>query len=408
MIVTMRTADELYDTAASVTLGRACIEDEPLRSFSVSVQMLRNRLGEEARDSFWQPALARLRRVRWDLATVPLPSNDPALGLPEAAAFVAHSLGDCRRVYPDQADAAGNATELLSSLSQRDANPLGDAVAARCRGSAGTTALILQNGRHATAVEGFMRRMGIRLAVLVPTQLSGSRVFESALVVGPTAWFPSYVFAAPRARSIHIIQLDWLRDPPLELGMLVGTEADGTGHWISLPAHEPAGTLGGTLTARELEPVTDWGAIVAGTGVRSAGSVDQPDVVEAYVFLLASDQAVYLEAEDGSRAQVVELGDAKQLRQVSTAAIAAGTYLVTRLGGEGDYIPAIADSLLGEEAARLRDRQREWKAKLRRVVDASGPEGTVARLTCSRLPAGISGKPTAVGIAGLDPHRGLR
>lgn len=380
MILTMRTADELYQTAARVTFCRVCVEDEDLRSFSVAVQRLRNRLGDDARDSYWQPALARLRRARWDLATIPLPSSDPTLGIDDVAAYVAHCLRDCQRVFPHQAADAERATELLVGLARRDTNPLGNEVVAACQRSNGTTALILQNGRRAAAVDAFMRRMGVRLTVLVPGQLSRSRIFDSALVMGPASWFPSYVFSAPRARSIHIIQFDWLRDPPLEPGVLVGTELHGHSHWISLPANEPAGTPGESLTAEDLQPVTDWGAIVVGTGARSSGSPDQSDVIEAYVFLLASDQAVYLEAEDGSRAQVVELGDAKQLRQVSTGAIQVGTYLVTRLGGEGDYIPAIADSLLGEEAARLRAAQCDSKARLRWVVDAAGPDETIARL----------------------------
>ena len=106
--------------------------------------------------------------------------------------------------------------------------------------------------------------------------------------------------------------------------------------------------------------------------LKKESALARPEPVPAYLLLLASDQAVFLEAEEGSRAYVVALGGEKELRQVSTRSIEPGTYLVIREGGEGDYIPAIADSLLGANAQELRAAQRRWKIRLQELIDLHG------------------------------------
>ena len=129
--------------------------------------------------------------------------------------------------------------------------------------------------------------------------------------------------------------------------------------------------------------MTDWAAIASGTGASTDRAEERPDSVEAYLFLLVSEQAVYLEAEEGSRAYVAELGSSKELHMVPTRSIHPGTYLVNRVGGEGDYIPAIADSVLGDEAQRLRAAQRRWKEQLRKRIEADGVQAVLSSLAAA-------------------------
>src|SRR5262249_49399759 len=161
------------------------------------------------------------------------------------------------------------------------------------------------------------------------------------------AWYPSFVVTAPRALRIHVVQYEWIRDRTEDPSIFSGSES----RRAALPPLEPpspteSGETESEYDADEVLPPTDWSAISARARPREEGAVAQPEHVPAYLLLLASDQAVYLEAEEGSRAYVVALGGDKELRQVSTRSIDPGTYLVIREGGEGDYIPAIADSLL--------------------------------------------------------------
>jgi len=380
MTPSMRDATELYETAASLELARVCVDHDELWTFSRAVSDLKNRLGEEAADSYWSPVLARLRRVRWELATVPLPFDHPAFELQDSAAFVKGRLRDCNRVFPAHAAAAHEISTLLTDLGSR-ADPLGAAV--RSLPLDGQSAfLLLLDRRHAAAVAKELADPA-GLGVVTPPELAGLHVHDAAAVIGPACWFPRQVFGAPRARRIHVLQFRWLSDDPLDPRIFAGGRMTVAGEGSSLPGYSGRAAQGVGLDSADLLPITDWAAIASGTGASTSEVEDRPDTVEAYLLLLASEQAVYLEAEEGSRAYVVKLGSSREFHMVSTRDIDPSAYLVSRVGGEGDYIPAIANSLLGEEAARLRGAQHRWKENLRELIDNAGIQDVLARLAAA-------------------------
>lgn len=382
MTASIRDATELYEAAGDLQLDRVCVRDDPFQTFSMAVRELQSRLGEDATDSYWRPVLRRLRRARWELATVPLPFRHPAFEIEEAAAWLIEQLRDCSRVFPAHAAAAGEITNLLSGLGSSESDPLGTAV--RDLALPERSILLLQNARYGPAVgENLARPLG--LAVLTSAQLTGSRVYPAAAVIGPASWFPRQVFAAPKARQIRVVQFAWLSDPPVDARIFAGSEMGAAGGSF-LSEHGGGTSQGAGLASAELLPVTDWAAIAAGTGGSADGREERPDAVKAYLLLLASEQAVYLEAEDGSRAYVAELGSSKELQMLPTRSIQPGTYIVNRVGGEGDYIPAIADSLLGGQAPRLRAAQARWKERLCDLIDFVGVQAVLSKLDAAGAP----------------------
>jgi hypothetical protein len=390
MTTGMREAAELYETAAALTVDRVCVEDAGLRSFSLGLQRFLGQLGADADDPYWKPVLARLRRARWELATVPLPLAHASLGLRDSAHFVAGCLRTCESVFPAHAEAAIELERALADISERESDPLGAAAAELCK-VFGSTVVILRDGRHAGAVEERFAAAP-NVTVRAPAELdASSRVYDRAVAIGPSSWFPRPVFAAPRAREIYVVQFDWLRDPPMDVAILPHPEAGEQASWRGMPGYDGARPGGGSMPAGELLPVTDWVAIAAGTGARSGQDAGRPDTVNAYLFLLASEQAIYVEADERSRAYIVELGTSKELHMVPTRSILPGTYMVTRVGGDGDYIPAIADSLLGEDAGRLRREQERWTAGLQQLVASMGMQAVAARLRAEGSPRANSG-----------------
>ena len=387
MTVTMREASTLYETAASLRVARVCLEDTDLRRFSLEVQRFLGRLGADAEDQYWRGILPSVRRIRRELATVPLPPSHPALRLRESVELVARRLATCDKVFPAHAVAAAELVGALEAIAQREANPLGVAARTLCAGAA-ETVVILREGRHAEAVERELRCAAtvVRAAAELDTS---PRVYDRAVAIGPSSWFPRQVFAAPRAAEISVVQFDWLRDPPLDVAVLPLPDEPELPAWRGLPGYSGPASGGETLAPVELLPFTDWAAIAARTGGRDDREAERPDTVNAFLFLLASEQAVYIEADD-SRAYVVELGTTKELHLVATKSIVPGTYVVTRVGGDGDYIPAIADALLGREARRLRGEQKRWTDGLQQLIARAGMQAA-----CSRLAAAGSSRATS-------------
>lgn len=389
MTTGMREASELYETAAALTVGRVCVEDATLRSYSLRLRRFLGQLGADADDPYWKPVLARLRRARWELATVPLPPAHASLGLRESAQFVAGQLRTCKSVFPAHASAAMELAGALAEVSELESDPLGAAARRLCE-RPGSVVVILRDGRHAGAIEEHLGSAP-NLTVRAARELdASSQVYDRAVVIGASGWFPRPVFAAPRARQIHIVQFDWLRDPPMDVAILPSAEGTEQAPWRGLAGYDGSRSGGGSMPSDELLPVTDWAAIAAGTGARGDQDAQRPDIVNAYLFLLASEQATYVEADEGSHAYIVELGASKELHMVPTRSILPGSYMVTRVGGDGDYIPAIADSLLGDEAARLRREQERWTSGLQQLIASTGIQTVANRLRAAGSPRAIS------------------
>jgi hypothetical protein len=391
MTLGMREAAALYETAAALTVERVCVEDADLRRFSLGLQRLAGQLDTDADDPYWKPVLARLRRAARELATVPLPPGHASLGLRESAQFIAARLRNCESVFPAHAAAAVYLADSLAEISEQEsADPLGAAARLLCEGP-GSTVVILRDARHAGALEGRLAGLsGVTVRAAAELDAS-SQIYGRGVAIGPSSWFPRQVFAAPKAQEIHVVQFDWLRDPPMDVGLLPSSDAAEQESWRGLQGYDGSRSGGESMAPEELLPVTDWAAIAAGTGAGGDQDADRPDSVNAYLFLLASEQAVYVEADDGSRAYIVELGASKELHLVPTRAILPGSYMVTRVGGDGDYIPAIADSLLADQAGRLRREQERWTAGLQQLIASAGMPTVATRLAAAGSPRATSG-----------------
>ncbi len=379
MTASMSYTAALYRVASELAFERTCVDDTELRGFSLGLRNFISRLGDDREDSFWRPVVARLRRVRWEFATVPLPLSHPDFGLSESAEYISKKLRGCEQVFPEHAESARKLTAQLAALAERDSDRLGEAARVLCDGP-GQSAIVLRDGRHMSAVERHLAGRS-HVDVVAASELGGSaRTFDRAVIVGPSSWFPRQVFAAPKAREMNVLQFDWLRDPAVELAIFTSSAEGNVASIPGLPAYSGTQSHGGSMESQELVPVADWAAITSATG---AATSDRRDSVEAYLFVLASDQAIYLEADEGSRAYVVEITEGKELHQVPTRSIQTGSYLVTRVGGEGDYVPAIADALLGDKASRLRGEQHRWTEKLQKLIEAVGLSTVVRRLAAA-------------------------
>jgi len=134
MSPSMLAAADLYEVASAARTSRVRVADPEVQRFSQSVTALLRRLGDDAADAHWAPVVRRLRKIRWELATTPLPINHPALALSESAAFVAGLLRGCDRIYPAHAPAARAISEQLEALATSESDPLSTAIIRLLRG----------------------------------------------------------------------------------------------------------------------------------------------------------------------------------------------------------------------------------------------------------------------------------
>jgi len=130
---------------------------------------------------------------------------------------------------------------------------------------------------------------------------------------------------------------------------------------------------GETYEAADLLPVVDWRSI--GQKIAADELHNTLDSAAARLALLEGEIAVFLEAEDGASVLTIDLDadeSTDRIARIPTNDVRAGTFLLLRTSGGGDYIVTEADRYLREQAPKVREAQRNWKALLRQEVQKEG------------------------------------
>jgi len=371
----LTSVSELYDIAARWEGDRLLVEHPGIEQFSAAVGRLLAALGEDQQEDFWAGITRPLKRLRWVLATTPLPVNHPAHGVQGIADAVVPRLRQCRHTAPVLAEQAEALADLLEHLWACGDDPLGDAVRDESSGSLPDGVLLLADGRLAEPVAtAFPDCRTLTAAQLLRTRTT------RAIAIGPSTWFPPGVVRAPRADRLTFVYFGWLRDRDPEPDLLVGSPSHVRSPISKPPARSATRVILPTAgaDADEWVPRIEWNAVTRAARRNAGAGHGEP--VPAQLFVLVSGDGVYLDVKDGAQAYIAELEDEINVRQVPVSSLREGTFLIVRTAGEGDYIRELADSLLGNRASHLRALQARWKTKLASEIEDYG-----ARAVCSRL-----------------------
>ena len=366
---------EVYGDASGCEIARHWVDHAGLADVSRSLRSMVQSLGADAEDEFWRLTLGPLRRITFALCSAPVPFATIAEILKPDCEKLIRQGHLCRQLFPD---AHGRLEAVLRSLEPILAETYSPFLPAleSIAGQSPEMSVIMRNPRwNRAAADTFAANTALRgVKVSSAAQLRGAHHCNTLAVIGPCAWFPEYVFSAPRAFSIHIISYRWIRDSwkpgPIFL--------PGTGESSSHSGNHRIGSLprvGGVTVPEHAQPgdiqpadlLPPLPAFVHG-GSHSVGSgaANREETLPARLCQLSGGRAVYVSAEDGASSLVIdtsELGDSI-VRRVPVGELEPGVYLLLRTAGGGDFIAPLADRILGLLATARRSQQAEWKVKL--------------------------------------------
>jgi len=350
------------------------VEDAEFHTFCVQLKRFIQALADEASSDYWAPFVRGLRRYRFLGAAVPLAFSSPELAGGQLAATLREHVQRGELVYPDYIEWARDLLDALESVSSRDDAPLWDACRAIASGPGKHALLLNLPPRGADLSQRIEQSFPDgRLLWITAPGLRSLRCYDRIIAVGPLAWFPQYVTDAPRANEIHVVRYGWIADPSRDASTFISTLNREPPRQAS-PRRSPPPAIETELDAREIVPPVEW----AGLGHSAADSSEDDDVVQARLFLLEGGDGVFLEDDEGSETTVIDLDQdaALSVRRLAVGEIERGMFVLLRTEGGGDYIPELADRLLGARSREIRDLQQMWKRQLRLAVKAKNP-GTV-------------------------------
>ena len=398
--ISLLAVNDIYSCSNCCKIKHHPVKHHEFGNFCLQLKNFERQLNEAAEDDYWKTFLRPLRQYQFELCAAPLPFNHSTVCQPETLDVLEKHLSRCERLYPNFTITARALLAYVTVLSQSYENPLLDFIAeiySTCWGE--NVALLVKESKLISAVEKMLatnpRLRGIEL--LVPSQLRGGTCYERLIVIGPTRWFPDYIFSASRATEIEILHYSWIRDKwqpePVFLGSNnVQTLAPQTVQFAmpeKVNSNDNA-TVGNYLEPEELLlPPINWSQIVKDFARSSLDSLDQEDEdLESRLFLLEGRAAAFLDAKakqividlKGNDEIDLEEDNQSQVEKIPVTDIEPGMFILLRTSGGGDYIIALANRRLGEKAQRTRALQSEWKALLRQKVKSSGIQTVIKYL----------------------------
>lgn len=372
-------ADAIYECASSSRIQYHAAQSELFQSFWEGSRRLERAAGAAVGEDIVRP-LVRATRARFALAAAPLPFCQHAFfRQPLGADSIVERV--CR-AYPSMAQEAREVADLIRRLAVSDANPLLDRLEQLCQEQGLASeggAVVVRAGNLREACQSLLetRPELSHWDVVDPQDLRGARTFSRLALIGPTSWFPDYVFGAPRAAELHVITY----------GSLLRSWRPQSG-FVGGPAPERPEALSESRSQLVHEPVEPWPEPDWEEIERRALEESDPsarhgqDVVEARLFLLGQGLAVFLDVSHRSTSLVIDpkADDDARVKRVLSDEIEPGEFLLHRTEGGGDYIVPLANQILGKRAQPSRVMQSEWKRRLRDAVAASQEPDSSSRL----------------------------
>lgn len=378
--ISIADANYIYACCESIRIKQYKVSHNDFKTFCVLLEEFDRRIKEEVdeNDYYWNFFLRRLRRYRFELCAAPLPFNHPSIYSPTSFEALENHLNKCNLLYPAVYDkTAHELIALAYKLVNSADNPMMDFIDSNKALGYGERILLIKELRMVPAVEGILAEYPILrdISINIPSHLRGPECYAKMIVIGPTRWFPEYVFHAPRSRNISVLHYDWIMDQ-LEPDQVFLSEQDE--ERMAGESTRIRGRAIESLLPEELLPRVDWNQISTSLSGASPFDAKQEDVM-AKLFLLEGGMAVFLDAEEGASSIVIDLEeeDESQIRRTPVSDIRHGVFVLLRTEGGGDYIIPLADRILGDEAQRVRKMQKSWKSLLRDAVMSTSLSGVV-------------------------------
>lgn len=391
--------DDIYVCSHAVAVRSHRVAYPDLESFHRALRNFERALGEDTVADYWKTFLRQLRLYRFELSSCPLPPVYSGFNTARVLASLEVHLRQCHRLYQQHASAARAVLDAAIQLSAIDINPLLDAIVSTCVADEQNVALLIKEPRRSVATSGVLAGTPAeRIKVLGIHQLREQSTYDRLIVLGPGAWFPAWVFSAPKARGVDYISCSWMNSDWRPDFAFANTQSLILGkHTLGeLSGNPPAAASAmrqtinddPRLVANDVLPAVDWDAISAQFERQSPPASAHEDVV-AQLFLLEGDIAVFLEASDSAKALVIDLEEESskddgasggRFSRMPIQDIEPGMFVLLRTSGGGDYLLPVADKLLGAEAERARERQRHWKSLLQGITAKEGLLATSIRL----------------------------
>jgi hypothetical protein len=357
------------------------VDHVPAKRFFGAVRSYLRATADYRDDPFWLPLTRQLKRWRFDIGATPLPLKD--LVDEVSVASLSQRYEAATRLYPAMQPVLEEVVRHAAELSSCTDAPLVDRLRTCFNTGEESAHLCMAETRLMPKVRKHLDAVALHeIRLLSPAQLRNVQTFGVLALIGSLRWYPAYLFSAPRAPKLVVIAYSWLSIKPPAL-----TKFDARGEVQPNRESSLASQLNRSAESREYQFDDDFQNSTLEDATSFVSRALNPHIIEgetthARAILLEGDVVVFLDADEGSSAIVIDLAEKgkRRVHRVPIGELQIGTFLLVREEGGGDYVIPVADQLLGNRAAELRRKQLEWKHLLSQRVISHGVDQTSHQL----------------------------
>lgn len=377
-IPSLDTADRFYNQETVLHLVK--FDNRKLADLSREISKLFRSLGDQKELSVWPSIIITLKKVRFELATLPL--SPKQIITDRLMLQLNNALPVCHDSFPENIEQLSFIIEMLTDF-QKQENQFISWIQTECmQNNNGEICLCLLFSKHVQLVEHLINSdkylSNLNLKVTSPKGLKSYTFYDRIIFCGSVNLFSEnqfrnfeHVWRAPRASDLYFLSFNWIRDDfepkptfdvkPNKVPVRIQKERVGAtcaDHGKKIQKNEKI-----QVDIRDIDfsPVelVPRGLIATNAGYYEA-------ICESRLLMLEDETFIYKEVESFSR--IVEFTPQAEIKKIPTNKLERGMPLVVRTEGSGDSIAAVADMLFGELADEIRSKQEKWKIAFRRKL----------------------------------------
>jgi hypothetical protein len=350
-IALLESIDDVYGCGKRVSIRWQSTKFPEFKSFAVSLDRFISALGDSTKDDYWVSLVRRLKRFRFDCCAAPLQLEILQKYVKDLLFSLEPTVEGCQAMYPNAMRQLALLMAQLDALTRTDLAILLDTLVSLPDIQHKSTALLIREPRLIPEVISSLKpyQVAKNIEVINPTMLREQKCYKRLVIIGPSRWYPGYVFTAPRAPNLLLIKYSWIKDHWKQENAFLDPVKQRTTRKQMLAFADSEDDS--TISPDDLLPPSTDFNLIAGKALgdfHDAG--EEYDLIDARIYLLEEGWAVFLEADDTNTVLVIdfESDEDKPVRRTKIGDLNIGMYVLLRTGGGGDYIIPVADRIMGK------------------------------------------------------------
>lgn len=365
--------EKIYTCAQELELKYYNIEYPELFIFSKNLTRFFYLIGEAQEDDYWKERKRNLKRLVFLFTSAPLDKTYLLKKLNEDITFFENDINNCERLYPNYLKEYKALIEAMKLLLATDLGIIKSKVDEIVETLDGSTVILAKDTKLITYLEDLYCSQNIQIISI--NSLRTRITYDNIFIIGPASsiWFPDFIFSSPRAKHLFIIKYSWIKGSwqpnAVFLNPIISTDGK-----RNIPEEDLANNDGENIEPELFLPTIDFSSIISNAWEEVEKNSEE-EYVEAIIGYLENDQIVFLDYDDSSTIRIIDVEDEETpVKKIKVKELTPDMFVLLKTSGGGDYIVPLADRILGIKSFELRNTQKNWKNRLRKIKNEMGTD----------------------------------